>query len=156
MLLEKVNWKTIGLSIFLNVIILFSLSCIILPVMNKSWEQRLQEAILACPYSITEYRENVFDCSNMANMLDDWLEEKYGYETYIMIFQGENGVGHTLVVANGRFIEPTSKSLIFTFRKETYSNLLAFGIIMIDDVERLIDFYGESLWMQEWSYPKRW
>ena len=149
--IRKVDWKSCFIGIILSVLILLTFNLIILPEVNKTWDRQLQDAINACPYSPEEYQINVFDCSNMANMLDDWLEQKYGYETYIVVWRSVDGVsGHAMVIANGRFIEPTTKMIVYTFRTELYADLST-SVTIIDDAERLPNYS-----LEEWGYPKRW
>jgi len=117
--------------------------------------QTLEQAITSCPYSRSEYEKDVFDCSNMANMMDDWLEEEYGYETFIVSWRSVDIIGgHAMVIVNGRFVEPTTKSIVWTFRTELYANLST-SVTIIDDAERLPN-YGTEDWLREWSYPDRW
>lgn len=164
--LKKIDWKSIGIGILLATIILSTLNLCVFPELTKSELRRLQEAINACPYSCSEAKENLFDCSNMASMLLDWLEQKYGYESWIVIFSKiDRSPGHCLVMALGHLIEPTTKTerrsleggqsriegeLIFyepNLADGTYSN----NIRIISGAQRLT--YGS---IEEWQYPKRW
>jgi len=118
---------------------------------------RLARDIRDCPYSPEEYQEGIFDCSNMANMLDDWLEMK-GHESWIVHWRKLDGsAGHAMVLVNGKLVEPTRKILIESliyFNGEpymvdgTYSNM----VTIIDEPSQLGSGYIES----EWIYPERW
>lgn len=102
------------------------------------------------PKKRNEYEENIFDCSNMANMLDDWLE-LHGYESWIIRWtKVDFSNGHAMVLVNGQLIEPTTKTVrvsLFDVADGTYSR----NVEIIDEPTQL-DVYIES----EWWYPKRW
>lgn len=147
--LKGINWKSCMLGIALGAMILLTFNLTLLP--SKDELRRLQDAINNCPYSPLEYKRGTFDCSNMANMLDDWLEQKYGYETYIASWRNINFVeGHAMVIANGVFIEPTTKSICFTFNTPLYEDLST-SVTIVEDAEQL-----PSYSTQEWGYPSRW
>lgn len=149
--IRKIDWKSCLIGIILSFFVLLSFNLFIVPEITKSPFRRLQDAIDACPYSCSEYQAGIFDCSNMANMLDDWLEQKYGYETYIVSWRSVNVIeGHAMVIADGIFIEPTTKRICLTFRTELYADLST-SVTIIDDAERL-PYYS----VEEWGYPKRW
>lgn len=161
---QKIDWKSCVVGIILSTLVLIALNLFVIPE-PKSSLKKMQDDVMSCPYFITEYQANIFDCSNMANMLDKWLESK-GYESWILIFSKINPLegGHAIIMVYGQLFEPTTK----TFRTliggipimmgdtmfyppnladGTYSN----QITIVDDPTQL-PFYQES----EWSYPKRW
>jgi len=164
--LKAIDWKSICIGILLGTILLTVLNLAVFPEITKSELRRLQEAVDACPYSCSEYSENLFDCSNMASMMLDWLEQKYAYESWILIFSKVDlSPGHCLVMSLGHLIEPTTKTvrrslqggqnriegnLIFyepDLTDGTYSN----SIKIISDLQRFS--YPP---IEEWQYPKRW
>lgn len=150
---EKVDLKMFGLAILLVLILTIGFNVFLIPMMTyKDSLLELERKINECPYSIEEYEENVFDCSNMASMLDDWLE-LYGYESWIVIWKKiDASPGHAMLLVNGHLVEPTTKmlrsSLMDMASEQKYSN----QPMIIDEPFQLNFAYTET----EWSYPKRW
>lgn len=151
--IRQIDWKSCVMGIILSIMILLAFNFLILPELNKSPFRRLQDAIDSCPYITAEYQANVFDCSNMAQMLDDWLEEKYGYESWMVEWRKMNPLesGHVMLLVNGQLVEPTRKSILGTLlhlaEEEDWSN----QVTIFDEATQL-PYYIES----EWSYPKKW
>lgn len=153
----KINWNTtlmIGVAILLAVLVSVSLNLLIVtPFVNSNdYLTKLRTIIQECPYSVDEYEEGVFDCSNMANMMDDWLEH-HGYECWIVRWRKANPLeaGHAMVLVNGQLVETTRKSICFSLSdmvRGEYSRMVE----IIDEPEQLGDSYIAS----EWWYPKRW
>ncbi len=53
-----------------------------------SEKQILQLDIDNAPYKISEYQENIFDCSNMAALLHDWLETQTQTKWNVEVWYG--------------------------------------------------------------------
>lgn len=53
-----------------------------------SEKQILQLDIDKAPYNISEYQENIFDCSNMAALLHDWLETQTQTKWNVEVWYG--------------------------------------------------------------------
>ncbi|HMB46443.1 MAG TPA: hypothetical protein VKL21_11550 [Candidatus Methanoperedens sp.] len=53
-----------------------------------SEKQILQLDIDNAPYNISEYQENIFDCSNMAALLHDWLETQTQTKWNVEVWYG--------------------------------------------------------------------
>ena len=107
-------------------------------------QTQLIKDVKACPYNISEYERGVFDCSNMAKMLYDFLTEK-GYRCYIVaVWNNSWSIGHALLFVGGYAIEPTTKDFAWWYYN---------GIFKIDKMEYLNE---EELRGREWIYPKRW
>jgi len=107
-------------------------------------QTQLIKDIKACPYNISDYEQGVFDCSNMAKMLYDYLTEK-GYRCCIIaVWNNSWGIGHALLFVEGYAIEPTAKDFAWWYY---------YGIFKIDKMEYLNE---EELRGREWIYPKRW
>lgn len=51
-------------------------------------KQILQLDIDKAPYNISEYQENIFDCSNMAALLHDWLETQTQTKWNVEVWYG--------------------------------------------------------------------
>jgi len=152
-IITKIDFYTITIGIILAVLACLILSAFLIPALTwKDSLVNLKNVISKCPYSIMEYQENVFDCSNMGNMLDDWLEY-HGYESWIIRWSKINPLeaGHIMLLVDGHLVEPTQKclkgSLMDLAQEGDWSNQLT-----IFDEPTQLSHYIES----EWSYPKRW
>jgi len=65
-----------------------------------NFREKLQRDVLSAPYNTSDYEINVFDCSNMASLLYDWLRLK-GYDVKFVVAMGSNWLGHAwLLVGN--------------------------------------------------------
>lgn len=104
----------------------------------------LIEDVKACPYDVSEYERNVFDCSNMAKMLYDYLTEK-GYNCVVVaVWNNSLNIAHAFLFVDGYAIEPTAKDFAWWFYYKSFK---------IDKMEYLD---GERLYGRAWEYPKRW
>lgn len=82
-------------------------------------KQILQLDIDKAPYNISEYQENIFDCSNMAALLHDWLETQTQTKWNVEVWYGcespscREGHEWLEVIGNGSnfTIEVTSKTI---------------------------------------------
>lgn len=72
---------------------------------------RLERDIMECPYSVWEFKESVFDCSNMVVMLSTWLDEK-GYEVQFCRGTHKDGGVHAWLIVDGMYVESTSKLVL--------------------------------------------
>lgn len=110
-------------------------------VANQSW---VIEDVKACPYNSSEYVENVFDCSNMAYMLYDWLSER-GHKCYVLYIENNTyGIRHNFLFVDGYAIEPTTKDWAWWY----YNKWFEIDFMMCINPYRLT---GKG-----WKYPKRW
>lgn len=113
----------------------------------RSFEEQLKAHVDEVPYDVRDYRLGEFDCTNMAALTHDTLEDK-GYD--VKIVKGENG-GYTnnhawvLIVAGGvdYHIETTAKEVF----KDKYPH--EFGVVEVYD-----DYGGHNCgWLfSEWQY----
>lgn len=134
------------LSSFLSIVVIFPLA-----TYYESSDAKLNKIIQLCPYSPEEYQANIFDCSNMANMLDAWLE-KEGYESWLVVWNTIDGSsGHVVLLVNGRLVEPTTKMLRGTLMDLVQEGKYSNQPLIIDNPTQL-SVYIEN----EWNYPKRW
>lgn len=95
-----------------GLIILELLQVLALP-MTLPEAVRLQKDVLSAPYSIWDYKEDEFDCSNMALLLADWLELR-GWDMDIIVGDGPNATaGHVWIEEKetGKYIETTKKTV---------------------------------------------
>jgi len=110
-------------------------------VANQSW---VIEDVKACPYNTSEYVVDIFDCSNMAHMLYDWLTE-HGHNCYVVCGKNETiGISHCWLLVDGYVIEPTTKDWAWWLYNRWF------------EMDKTI--YIDPYWMygKEWDYPRRW
>jgi len=150
---NKINLKMFGLAILIVVIATIGLNVFFIPMTTyREYLPEFKRIINECPYSIEEYKKDVFDCSNMASMLDDWLE-LHGYESWIVIWNTIDGSsGHAMLLVNGHLVEPTTKTLRLGLMDMTFEGKYSNQPTIIDEPSQLGFTYSET----EWNYPKRW
>ena len=128
-----------------------------------SEKQKLQLDIDNAPYNTSEYKENVFDCSNMAALLHDWLETqtqtKWNVEVWFGCESPSCREGHEWLEVIGKesnyTVEVTSKKIVdnlgdsnksyreyYSYYNRHYSSLPKGSGGFIDPKEN--------------TYPKRW
>lgn len=128
-----------------------------------SEKQKLQLDIDNAPYNISEYQENIFDCSNMAALLHDWLETQTQTKWNVEVWYGCESPscreGHEWLEVIGNesniTVEVTSKTIVnylgnsnesyrehYSYFNRHYSSLPKGSGGFIDPKENL--------------YPKRW
>jgi hypothetical protein len=118
--------------------------------LNAAYLSNLQSAIDSAPYNTKDYKLNVFDCSNMSNLLDDWLELQ-GYHTQILAYVATRSDGskahHMMVIVDYTvLVEATSKK-IYLFMKIPTKDAIIF-----EDSEDLIPIMGKEWWNREMNY----
>jgi len=97
-----------------------------------------------CPYNTTEYVRGVFDCSNMAKMLFDYLTER-GHHCIIVYVENQTyGIRHNFLFVDGYAIEPTTKDFAWWYYYKWF------------DIDKMTYLNGKALWGKAWKYPKRW
>ncbi len=128
-----------------------------------SEKQKLLLDINYAPYNISEFKENIFDCSNMAALLHDWLETqtqtKWNVEVWFGCESPSCKEGHEWLEVIGKesnyTIEVTSKKIVeylgnsnesyreyYSYYNRHYSSLPTGSGGFIDPREN--------------TYPKRW
>ena len=100
--------------------------------------------VKACPYNTSEYVVGVFDCSNMAKMLYDYLTERGHHCIVIYVENKTYDIRHNFLFVDGYAIEPTTKDFAWWYY---------YGWVGIDKF-----LYVKPAWMygKEWEYPRRW
>ena len=85
-------------------------------VTSNSAFLKLQKDIEEVPYETFEYATDVFDCSNMAGMLTDHLDDSgYNAELVIVHSKVDRKCYHTFVIVDRKvIIEPTHKLITFS------------------------------------------
>jgi len=113
---------------------------------------KLKKDIDNAPYVAADYKEDIFDCSNMSNLLDDWLEQK-GYDTKIILLPS-----HAMVLVNYEIlIEATDKFIVNGMFPENCPKINEDIILITPDAEYIVSYYENiSDWKKEWSYPHKW
>ena len=110
-------------------------------VANQTW---VINDVKACPYNTTEYVRGVFDCSNMAKMLYDYLTER-GHQCIIVYIENETyEIRHNFLFVDGYAIEPTTKDFAWWY----YNKWIR--------IDKFIYLDGKRLYGKAWEYPKRW
>jgi len=110
-------------------------------IANQTW---VINDVKACPYNTSEYVKNIFDCSNMAHMLYDWLSKR-GHICYVMCIENNTyGIKHCFLYVDGYAVEPTTKDWAWWYYEKRFK------------IDKRI--YVKPCWMygKEWKYPKRW
>ena len=101
--------KIIKIGIFVGIVLIIAqITAIPLTLPEAA---RLQIDVWKAPYSTWDYEESKFDCSNMAALLTDDLDQK-GWNATIRVGYGKKH-GHAWINVNGKCVEPTSKLLWF-------------------------------------------
>ena len=101
---------------------LFVLMFLIGPTTAHTPFQQLEEDVNAVSYSIGEYVNDRFDCSNMAGLMVDELDTKgYNAEMVLVHSKLDKNCRHTFVIVDREvIIEPTRK--LITFAEGRYGN----------------------------------
>lgn len=133
----------------INVLVLLLAFCLIACTTNP-YVRKLQYDVEQVPYSPEDYISEEFDCSNMTNFLDDWLEQK-GYDTKILVYYDiDSKNSHAiLLVDNKILIEPVTKRIVENKNPQDYV-----GSLIFQDAEMLCDYVPEKKWVKEWGYSK--
>ena len=91
------------------IILLFSINAI-----SSTQPISLITVIETCPYNISDYEEDVFDCSNMADYQYDWLES-HGYNPVFVVGElSSYDTWHVWIEVNDTWVESTTKEIIVT------------------------------------------
>ena len=129
--------------------------------------ERLVCWVKSAPYNTTDYKAGVFDCSNMAALLHDWLED-HGYDIKIVLGYSYNHA-HTWLLAgkltgmvvsqhyrhykvDGYWIEPTSKKVMPELPDFYYERYKHIGFY--DDYSELCMY--RPVPCSEYAYNKTW
>lgn len=84
--------------------------------------ERLQQDVSALPYDISDYKENIFDCSNMAVLSWEFLNAKWN-ATILRGIRKNNfnkSIVHSWVEVGEYCIEVTKKEVIFGDENKDY------------------------------------
>ena len=109
-----VTWSVVGIALLF---LIASVDAIDVSVgTSNSTFLKLQKDIEEVPYETFEYVTDVFDCSNMAGMLTDHLDDA-GYDAELVIVHSkvDRTCYHTFVIVDRKvIIEPTYKLITFS------------------------------------------
>lgn len=143
--------KLIKIGIFVGVVLIIA-QITVLPLTLPE-AVKLQIDVWQAPYSIRDYEEDEFDCSNMAALLTDNLDQK-GWNATIRAGYGKK-YGHAWVEVNGKCVESTAKLLWFssihdlTYPKEQEKFDNSSQSYQNDCLK-----YGADFAEEEWDYQK--
>jgi hypothetical protein len=143
--------------------------------------RKLQNDIDQAPYSTEDYVLGEFDCSNMANLLDDWLEQM-GYDTKIMVYYP---ITNKLSALDGPITKPITSNLknitplkadnsalsgqphaillvnnhiiVESVTKKVLKNRRPqdyIGALIFQDAENLLNYLPVEEWLREWGYER--
>ncbi len=128
-----------------------------------SEKQKLQSDIDNAPYNTSEYQENIFDCSNMAALLHDWLETqtqtKWNVEVWFGCESPSCREGHEWLEVIGKesnySVEVTSKRIADHLgnSNESYREYYSY---FNRHYSSLPKGSGGFIDPKENTYPKRW
>ena len=124
--------------------------------------QTLKLDIDNAPYNTSEYKENIFDCSNMAVLFHDWLETQTQTKWRVQVWFGHqypsSRSGHEWLKVIGNesnyTIEATSKQIDDQWKDgKTYEEYFSY---FNRHYEVLPKGSGGFIDPKENTYPKRW
>lgn len=128
-----------------------------------SEKQKLQLDIDNAPYNTSEFKENIFDCSNMAALLHDWLETqtqtKWNVEVWFGCESPSCREGHEWLEVIGKesnyTVEVTLKKIVDHFENsnEGYREHYSYYNRHYSSLPK---GSGGFIDAKENTYPKRW
>jgi len=107
-------------------------------------QSKVIEDVQMCPYNTSEYVRGVFDCSNMAKMLYDFLTERGHHCVVVYVENFTYGIKHNFLFVDGYAVEPTTKDFAWWYYQGWYG------------IDKLIYVKPKWLYGKEWEYPRRW
>jgi len=110
-------------------------------VVNQS---EVIEDVKSCPYNTSEYVRGVFDCSNMAKMLYDYLTEKGHHCVVVYVENRTYDIKHNFLFVDGYAIEPTTKDFAWWFYQRWF------------EIDKFLYVKSEWMYGKEWEYERRW
>lgn len=143
--------------VFHLIVLLFTFIFALIGCASDPFIKKLQHDIEQAPYSSEDYIPNEFDCSNMTNFLDDWLEEK-GYDTKILVYYIDSSIlsrspladSHALLLVNNSIIvESVTKKVLKNKHPQNF-----IGALIFQDAETLLNWTPEEKWSREWGYNR--
>ena len=107
-------------------------------------EAKIMRDVKACPYSTSEYVKDVFDCSNMAKMLYDWLTER-GHKCQVVYIENKTfNIKHNFIFVDGYAVEPMTKDWARWYYEKWFE---------IDKIKYLKPWQMRG---SQFEYPPRW
>jgi len=100
--------------------------------------------VKSCPYNISEYVKGIFDCSNMAAMLYDWLSERGHHCRVVYIENWTYDIKHNFIFVDGFAVEPTTKDWAWWY----YNKWIT--------IDKIIYLKRWQMTGPEFAYPHRW
>ena len=107
-------------------------------------QTKIMNDVKSCPYNISEYVKGIFDCSNMAAMLYDWLSERGHHCRVVYIENWTYDIKHNFIFVDGFAVEPTTKDWAWWY----YNKWIT--------IDKIIYLKRWQMTGPEFAYPHRW
>ncbi len=136
---------------------------IVLGIFNSNEEinnldayQDLPKLIEEAPYSVSDYKEDIFDCSNMCAFLNDYLRNQGVKCSIFIVNTGVSvDIDHCFLKCGNYYIETTEKRILSSIEEEiydTYPVKLRYEGYSDSLKEEWIEYFGEEIANREWGY----
>jgi len=149
--------RNMRIKIIRNILIIL----ILLGIFNSNEEinnldayQDIPKLIEEAPYSVSDYKEDIFDCSNMCALLNDYLRNQRVNCSILVVNTGVS-VDHCFLICGNYYIETTEKRILSLIEKEkykTYPVKLKYEGYSYYLKEEWIEYFGEEIANREWNY----
>jgi hypothetical protein len=149
--------RNMRIKIIRNILIIL----ILLGIFNSNEEinnldayQDIPKLIEEAPYSVSDYKEDIFDCSNMCALLNDYLRNQ-GVNCSILVVNTGVSVDHCFLKCGNDYIETTEKRILSPIEKErykTYPIKVKYDGYSNSLKEEWKEYFGEEIANKEWSY----
>ena len=107
-------------------------------------EAKIMRDVKACPYSTSEYVKDVFDCSNMAKMLYDWLTER-GHKCQVVYIENKTfNIKHNFIFVDGYAVEPITKDWAGWYYEKRFK------------IDKMVYLEPWQMLGSQFEYPPRW
>ena len=151
--------RNMRIKIIRNILIIL----ILLGIFNSNEEinnldayQDLPKLIEEAPYSVSDYKEDIFDCSNMCALLNDYLRNQEVNCSILIVNTGVDvDIDHCFLKCGNDYIETTEKRILSPIEKErykTYPIKVKYDGYSNSLKEEWKEYFGEEIANKEWSY----
>lgn len=151
--------RNMRIKIIRNILIIL----ILLGIFNSNEEinnldayQDIPKLIEEAPYSVSDYKEDIFDCSNMCALLNDYLRNQGVNCSILIVNTGVDvDIDHCFLKCGNDYIETTEKRILSPIEKErykTYPIKVKYDGYSNSLKEEWKEYFGEEIANKEWSY----
>lgn len=151
--------RNMRIKIIRNILIIL----ILLGIFNSNEEinnldayQDIPKLIEEAPYSVSDYKEDIFDCSNMCALLNDYLRNQGVNCSILVVNTGVDvDIDHCFLKCGNDYIETTEKRILSPIEKErykTYPIKVKYDGYSNSLKEEWKEYFGEEIANKEWSY----